>query len=67
VPRDMTGAPPAEGRDRLIDWWRRRQRFARERRLAIQISDRDLRGLGLTRSDLQRELHNGRRLLAVIP
>jgi uncharacterized protein YjiS (DUF1127 family) len=63
----MTGTPPGGGRDRLIDWWRRRQQVAREQRLAIQISDRDLRDLGLTRGDLHRELHNSRRLLAVIP
>jgi uncharacterized protein YjiS (DUF1127 family) len=59
--------PPPDSRHRLIDWWRQRQQVARERRLATQISDRDLRDLGLTRGDLHRELHNGRRFLAVIP
>jgi uncharacterized protein YjiS (DUF1127 family) len=52
--------PPTGSRDRLIGWWRRQRQRARERQLAIQISDRDLRDLGLTRGDLHRELHNGR-------
>lgn len=67
MPRDMTAVPPTDSRDRLIGWWRQRRRFVRERRLAMQISDRDLRDLGLTRGDLHRALRNGRALLAMIP
>jgi uncharacterized protein YjiS (DUF1127 family) len=68
VPRDTTGAPPMDAsRDRLVRWWRRRRQHASESRLAMQLSDRDLHDMGLTRGDLQRELHNGRRMRAMIP
>jgi hypothetical protein len=63
----MTGVPPADSRNRLIDWWRRRRQRTGERRLAMQFSDRDLRDLALTRGDLHRALHNGRRMRAMIP
>ncbi len=67
MPRDTTGMPPADSRSRLIDWWRRRRQRTGERRLAMQFSDRDLRDLALTRGDLHRALHNGRRMRAMIP
>ena len=67
MPRDIAAMPPIGSRDRLIDWWHRWRQLTRERRLAIEISDRDLRDLGLTRGDLLRELRNGRTLLPVIP
>jgi uncharacterized protein YjiS (DUF1127 family) len=67
MPRDTTGMPPADSRSRLTGWWRERRQLAHERRLAVRISDRDLRDLGLTRGDLHRELRHGRSLLAVIP
>jgi uncharacterized protein YjiS (DUF1127 family) len=58
VPRDIAAMPPTSSRHRLIDWWHQWRRLARERRLAIEISDRDLRDLGLTRGDLHRELRH---------
>ena len=67
MPRDTAGMPPTDSRGRLIGWWRQRRQLARERRLAMQLSDRDLRDLGLTRGDLHRELRNGRTPPAVIP
>lgn len=46
--------------------WRAWRRSLQQRRLAEQISDRDLADLALTRGDLYRELHNGQRFWRVL-
>jgi len=60
VPRDISMAPPRSGLG-LLRQWRLWRRAARERRLALQFTERDLRDLGLTRGDLHYALNGNRR------
>jgi uncharacterized protein YjiS (DUF1127 family) len=53
VPRTRGLDPIISGTLRLLRAWRAR---ARQRREALALSDRELRDIGLTREQLQREL-----------
>jgi uncharacterized protein YjiS (DUF1127 family) len=55
VPRDGSITPRAEG-GTLLRLWRTWRSRAREKHLAAQFTERDLRDLGLTRGDLRRAL-----------
>jgi len=63
VPRDGSGTIALVHRDRDAPTrlWQAWRRAVQQRRLAAQISDRDLADLGLTRGDLYRELRNSPR------
>ena len=55
MPRDGS-AVPHFARSRLARLWRRWRQRVYERRLAARFSDGDLRDIGLTRHDVNREL-----------
>jgi uncharacterized protein YjiS (DUF1127 family) len=59
VPRDISMASQRNSLG-LLRLWRHWHRDARERRLALQFAERDLRDLGLTRGDLFRALGGNR-------
>jgi uncharacterized protein YjiS (DUF1127 family) len=56
VPRDGSAVPHLTRHSRLVRLWRRWRQRIFERRLAAQFSDGDLRDIGLTRTDVNREL-----------
>ena len=56
MPRDGSAVPHFARRSRLVRLWRRWQQRVFEQRLAAQFSDGDLRDIGLTRADVNREL-----------
>ena len=64
MPRDISVAPQRDGL-RLFRLWRRWRRAMRERRLALQLTERDLRDLGLTRGDLFHAVNGNRRRLMI--